>query len=161
MRAEIDNAIIASADRKFRRKRYLTGEGSINYPESVEREYLRIVDGYVKLASTVMRNISPKSNALRLPKCHPESAWTKSGTFNRCCVRHSRRCTPTSTKKMTFYDLMQKIQKVANQEKKLSIKEWNAVLEKTLGVNVMDDYYNGRYFIEAIERWVEDNANLI
>ena len=45
--------------------------------------------------------------------------------------------------------------------KNVSIREWKRAVKDTLGIDLLDDYYKGEFFEEAIRRWIAENVLLI
>lgn len=60
-----------------------------------------------------------------------------------------------------MFDLKRKMREIANLDYKMTIKEWKKVIGKTLGINIMEDYYSGDFYKEMIEKWISDNVDLI
>lgn len=60
-----------------------------------------------------------------------------------------------------LYDLKRNINKIASLDHKLTVREWKKEVSKTLGINLLDDYYSGDYYAEMLEKWVSDNVDLI
>lgn len=60
-----------------------------------------------------------------------------------------------------MYDLKRRIKDIANLDQKLSIREWKKAVSKTLGIDILEDYYSGDFYKEMIERWVSANVDLI
>ncbi len=44
-----------------------------------------------------------------------------------------------------MFDLKRKMREIANLDYKMTIKEWKKVIGKTLGINIMEDYYSGDF----------------
>ena len=44
---------------------------------------------------------------------------------------------------------------------KLSIAEWKREVKRTIGINILEDYYKGEFYSQALDVWVKDNVNLI
>lgn len=63
--------------------------------------------------------------------------------------------------RMKIFRVRDRLNTVANVNRKLTVKEWKKVIGKTLGINILEDYYDGEYFREALEKWVNENVDLI
>ena len=44
---------------------------------------------------------------------------------------------------------------------KLSIKDWKRMVKATLGIDLLEDYYNGDFYKRALEDWTRQNVELI
>jgi SPP1 gp7 family putative phage head morphogenesis protein len=64
-------------------------------------------------------------------------------------------------KKAESFGLERKLDNLAKLTRKLTIKEWKKVCQATLGINVMEDYYMGEFFSEALKEWSVSNVNLV
>ncbi|WP_278941209.1 minor capsid protein [Anaerotruncus colihominis] len=63
--------------------------------------------------------------------------------------------------KLAAFGLDGLVQKIAKLTKTNSLREWKRVCKDTLGIDLMDDYYNGDFYEEALHRWVDENINKI
>lgn len=59
------------------------------------------------------------------------------------------------------FDLLAHLRKVGENGKKLSTKQWKRLVKRTLGVDLLDDYYSGAFFSTELEQWVNDGVSLI
>lgn len=64
-------------------------------------------------------------------------------------------------KRVAAYGLDQKVEKIAQMTKDAAIREWRRVVKETLGIDLLDDYYKGEFYEEAIRRWISENVLLI
>ena len=64
-------------------------------------------------------------------------------------------------KRIAEYGLDQKVEQIAKMTKNASIREWKRAVKDTLGIDLLDDYYKGEFFEEAIRRWIAENILLI
>lgn len=60
-----------------------------------------------------------------------------------------------------LYGLKGRLRKIAAMDHKLTVSEWKRVVNKTLGINLLEDYYSGDYYRTMLDRWVSDNVDLI
>lgn len=63
--------------------------------------------------------------------------------------------------KLAAFGLDGLVQKIAKLTKTNSLREWKRVCKDTLGIDLMDDYYNGDFYEEALRRWVDENISKI
>lgn len=62
---------------------------------------------------------------------------------------------------LNLYQVNRKLDIIANASRKLTVKEWKKAIGKTLGINILEDYYDGSFYSEILEKWVQENAELI
>ena len=48
-----------------------------------------------------------------------------------------------------------------NLTKRLSTEDWKREVSRTLGINILDDYYSGEFYREQLKLWADENASLI
>ncbi|MGN9096382.1 hypothetical protein [Flintibacter porci] len=63
--------------------------------------------------------------------------------------------------KLAAFGLDDLVKKIAKLTKTNSLREWKRVCKDTLGIDLMDDYYNGDFYEEALRRWVDENVQKI
>lgn len=150
--------------KKFHGHDILISQYTPVFPEGIEREYERISRQYMRL---LKESIEEEIPALK------EQIMKERGTY----CRNSRsdgvidvlfllesvldKIQKKFTEKAEGYGLRRKLESLANMTRKLTIKEWKKAVDKTLGINLMEDYYMGDFFKEAIDRWVDENVSLI
>lgn len=59
------------------------------------------------------------------------------------------------------FNLRDKVERIGNITTRLSEREWKRVVEKTLGINILDDYYSGEFYREQLHIWIDENVGLI
>lgn len=60
-----------------------------------------------------------------------------------------------------LYHLSRELKRVAALDHKLSVKEWKKTIARTLGIDILEDYYSGDIYREMLEKWVSNNVKLI
>lgn len=145
------------------------------YPDSAERAYLRMVNEYMKIEKEVLIEYLPelkeilsrgtvthnfdskKDNEKEREKQRRENIDTTLVALSDLFGRMQRAMERT----FGLYGLRAKLQEIANLDHKMTVKEWKKVISKTLGINILDDYYSGEFYAEMIEKWISDNVDLI
>ena len=59
------------------------------------------------------------------------------------------------------FGLQQKLDNLARLTRKLTIREWRRVVQKTLGVDIVEDYYMGEFYRQSLVEWTTRNTRLI
>ena len=62
---------------------------------------------------------------------------------------------------VSLFDARRQLNLIANANRKLTVKEWKKAINKTLGINLLDDYFDGRFYSDIIEKWISENVDLI
>lgn len=146
---------------KFRGHENLYSKHTAKYPDSAEREYMRALAAYIKLVrQTIQPHIPELMKAVRRMQ---EPKTRHDDTFDFQCflddLFHKMR--DELEKKTSATDLRAKLQSFANLNRKLIIREWRKAVKSTLGIDIMEDYYNGDFFKEQLEKWINENTNKI
>lgn len=63
--------------------------------------------------------------------------------------------------RITKYGLRQKLESFAKRTRRLTVKEWKKAVHATLGIDIMEDYYNGEKFERLLREWIDYNVGLI
>ena len=127
-------AVREHVKKKFKGKQTLQSKVHPHQPESVEREYQRVTNAYMRLLS-------------------------KLGTDTM--ERAFEKCEKELERKARSFDLYKRISEVAALTVKLSIKDWKRMVKETVGIDLLEDYYNGDFFKRALEEWTRENVDLI
>lgn len=147
--------------KRFGSHKRLLCKVNTQYPQQAEREYQRITNAYMRLLNELLKEHLPEiRDAARIER---ESNRRRDDTsdllgkvtdiFNQMAVKLEK-----STADFGLYD---KVQAMAKLTRKLSIREWKRAVKATLGIDLMDDYYTGELFRELMEKWVNDNVDLV
>ena len=158
--AAMAQAVQAAAKPKFHGHATLKSKVSLHFPENLTREYVRITNAYMALLNkelaanlpVIRQAIDADREAMRQDDSHGIAAIIAQ-TFMR--IQKSFEI------KAASFGLEKKIANLAKLTRKLTIREWKRVVHKTLGINIMEDYYTGEFFREAMKLWAQANVDLI
>lgn len=144
------------------------------YPVSAEREYLRMVNEYMAIEREILMKYIPEIKQILNEGTRYHADSKKENEEKRKIARFSVIDNTIVQLTILFktikreldaafglYDLKREINKIANLDHKLTIREWKKAVGKTLGINLLDDYYSGDYYREMLEKWVSNNVELI
>lgn len=144
------------------------------YPDSVERSYLRLVNEYMAIEKQVILKHLPELKQIIREGTEQINADSKKDNEKK--RKHTRmgkmtiitrleeffqKLSNTLQSAFGLFNLHVELDKIASLENKLSVKEWKKVIDKTLGINMLDDYYSGGVYKELLGQWVSDNVDLI
>lgn len=150
--------------KKFHGHEVLISKYTPVFPAGIEREYVRISRQYMCL---LKESIEEEIPALK------EQIMKEHGTYRTdyradgindvmaLLEKIMDKIQKRFTEKTQGYGLRRKLESLANMTRKLTIREWKKAVDKTLGINIMEDYYMGEFFQTAINRWVDENISLI
>ena len=134
-------------------------------PESAEREYVRTVNSYMRILKEELENELPKL------KIDYKSVRDSEVKFNRrndsasdlifSVTQIFNAIKNNVIKRTEGFGLRRKLEMLANLNRKLTVKEWKRAIKATLGIDILEDYYLGDFYIEQIEKWIDYNVGLI
>lgn len=160
--------------RKYKGKKLVPSAYKMKYPDSAEREYIRMINEYMAIEREVLLKYIP--NLKRIlndgTQYHADSKEDnekkrKSERISDLAqiIAHLSNLFQSIQKELEaafgLYDLKRALDKIAALDHKLTIAEWRKTISKTLGINLLDDYYSGEYYREMLEKWVSENVDLI
>jgi SPP1 gp7 family putative phage head morphogenesis protein len=164
-----------SIEDKFGRKRFLKSKVIPHYPQSVEREYLRLADSYMALLNGTLsahlhkiRGILNKygGDSFKADAADDEQppivrSPVETGALNNSIDEIFSEISADFQTRRELFGLAAKLERISKVNRKLTIAEWKRVVKQTLGINIMEDYYNGAKFQRIIDKWIEENVGLI
>lgn len=136
----------------------------VHHKENVEREYKRVIDG---LYAILLEALLPTITALLAGPMDVQDVPSEFRRDDRNSdvinfIRSAfRKISDDFHEKENLYGLRSKIEKLGDLTKKLSVKDWKNAVSRTLGINILDDYYSGEFYREQLRLWTDENASLI
>lgn len=144
------------------------------YPDSAEREYVRLINAYMTIEKEVLMKYIPEIKQILNDGTQLHTDSKKDNEKKRRTARFSALDNTIVRLTILFktiqreldsafglYDLKRQINRIANLDHKLTVREWKKAVSKTLGIDLLDDYYSGEYYAQMLEKWVSDNVDLI
>jgi SPP1 gp7 family putative phage head morphogenesis protein len=160
--------------KKFGRKQLLVSKVVPHYPENLEREYIRVTNAYMSLFKNTLAEHLPRiravleSNGVRqdaddedqnIPQVYHTGA--KAAVFGTAVEVAFAEVLGDFEKRQGLFGLQNRIEKLSNLSRKLTIAEWKRVVKRTLGIDILDDYYSGLKFQQLFDKWTAENVGLI
>lgn len=145
------------------------------YPDTVEREYIRLTNVYMSIERQILlmhipelkRIIAEGTKGFNMDSSKDNDQKRKKARFetlDNTLVR-IKILFDTIRRELDaafgLFHLKGTLNKIAALEHKLSVREWKKVVSKTLGIDLLEDYYSGDFYRDMIEKWVSDNVDLI
>ncbi len=146
---------------KFRSSKSLDSKITPRYPESAEREFQRVTRAYLKLLRDSLKKHLPAIMAAYVKERRADSRFDDNQDLSREVREEMQKVAEELEQKIASFGLYEFIEMVGKLTQKSSIREWKRVVRETLGIDLMDDYYKGEFYAEALRRWVDENVLLI
>ena len=141
---------------KFNGRSEIASKVVPRYPRGVEREYQRFANGYMAMCDEIIRSYMPELK--RALGYYDPARFDEVPRSPDEVIAEAQR---EVEGKLLSYNARERLERIANMNRKLTIAEWNRVCQRTLGINIFEDYYRGDFFSQIIDTWVGDNVNLI
>lgn len=146
---------------KFRGSQPLKCKTVPQYPKTAEREFRRITGSYMKLLNEELKKKLPAMMAEYQKERNGDSRFDDSQDLDAKLRLLLQDVAAALEKRIAEYGLDQKVEQIAKMAKNVSIREWKRAVKDTLGIDLLDDYFKGEFFEEAIRRWIAENVLLI
>lgn len=155
--------------------RKITARYIPQYPDSAEREYIRLINGYMKLEGDAIKKHIPELK--RIIREAELNVRLDDKSDNEEVRKQARRISLVEAlrqiekifeeiegelqRAFDMFGLSRSIQSIAGLDEKLSIKEWKKTVKKTFGIDLFEDYYQGDFYRDVMRQWISDNVDLI
>lgn len=154
-------AVKAAVRPKFYGHPSIKSKAVPHYPATAEREFRRITGSYMKLLNEELKKKLPAMMAEYQKERHGDSRFDDSQDLDAKLRLLLQDVAAALEKRIAEYGLDKKVAQIAKMAKNVSIREWKRAVKDTLGIDLLDDYYKGEFFEEAIRRWIAENVLLI
>ena len=128
------------------------------YPSSAEREYFRVTDAYMKMLFETLRDHLPTVMKSYRQQQHEDCRFDDANYLDGEVRREFMEVQKELEQKIKAFGIESFIQRIASGAQKVSLKEWKRIVHDTLGIDLLDDYYNGDFYAEQLRKWVDENV---
>ena len=149
-------ALADTVGKKFRGRQQLQSKVVPHFPQSAEREYERISRELMLLYDKILRAHMPE-----LKRALMYYGGKRFDDVPRSPDEIFAEIDRQFDAKLLSFNMREKLDRIANMNRKLKIAEWKRVCQRTLGVDIFEDYYKGEFFQQAMDTWVQENIDLI
>lgn len=146
---------------KFKGHQVLNAKVSPIYPSALERQFRGITDAYMRIVNRVVSEHLPKIRAAAQAERNPGRRTDDLNGLMTAIQAAFEAMGKDLEEQTSRFDLYGKLESLANQTTKLSIRQWKKVIHQTLGLDLADDYYSGQFYQELLDYWVSQNVGLI
>lgn len=143
---------------KFRGNSALKSRSVPKYPASAEREFMRLTNAFMKMYQESLKAHLPDMIASYRKQRRGDSRFDDANDLDGDIRRAILEVQKELEQKISAFGVDEFLKKIAKSTKDNSLKEWKRVIHDTLGIDILDDYYNGDFYAESIRKWVEENV---
>lgn len=146
---------------QFHGRKSIKSNSAPCHPHSAERDYTRVVNAYIKLLNSELKKSLPT-----LMKLYGRTLQSGARFDDAADLRHEteaefHKIAASLEKKLERFELEKLIEKIGKSAKNTAYREWKQIVKATLGVNLMDDYYNGEFYALMLKQWANENVSRI
>lgn len=154
-------------------KKEITARYQPKYPDSAQREYIRLVDQYMSVEKQVILRYLPELKKILWEdqQYHTDASGndkkrkTRRFAILEGILSQMKELFERMLKEMegtfSLFGLKKMLEGVAALDHKLTVREWKKMVNRTLGLNLLEDYYSGSFYQGMLDKWVFDNVELI
>lgn len=142
------------------------------YPLNAERQYIRLTNEVMRMLKETI-----EENAGAIKAAINDGTRYDSATTNKTERKKQRMTSFTRTthllesvfdrmkknvaRKLSLYDTKKILVAISQQTEKLSVFEFKKACKRTLGIDLRDDFFTGKYIEGFAKEWISDNVDLI
>ena len=154
------HAVQEAAKPKFHGQQVKKSTVKMHYPVNLAREYERITNSYMALMNKTLKEYLPtirkaiddeRDGMRRDSDSDVQSLIAKTFTEIQKVFED----------KAIAFGLQRRLEKLSKLTRKLTISEWKRVVQKTVGIDIMEDYYKGEFHRHTLDIWTKNNVDLI
>lgn len=145
----------------FRGKQTLHCKTIPLYPDSVDREYLRVTNAYMKVLNDTLKEYLPDLLKVATEEDIVQYRTDGLGDLVGKVVDIFARIGLEVSKRLNVFGLQEKVEKMATSTKMKAAKEWKKEVHATLGIDILEDYYTGDFYKDQLGKWTSTNVDLI
>ena len=154
-------AVKEAVQGKFGKKKTIDVKVKPKYPMSAEREFRRIINSYMKMYRDTLKEHLPAIIESYKENYNNDSRFDDNIDFGNKLNSEFNEMNVALEKKINEFGLEKFIEKIGSLTKATSLKEWKRVVSKTLGIDLLDDYYKGDFYAIQLRQWVDENVQKI
>ena len=164
-KSQLDKLTRQKVAKKFGSHEVLYSKYTPQIPASAEREYVRMTNSYMRILKEELEEELPKlKEAYKVNRDAEVKANQRNDGFTDLMLSINQifnKMKYNVSAKVLGFGLRQKLEVLANMNRKLTIKEWKRAIKSTLGIDIREDYYLGDFYVEKLVEWVDYNVSLI
>ncbi len=162
----MNRLLMQQVGRKFGSHEVLYSKYIPKIPASAEREYVRLTDAYMGILKEELEQELPRLKDVYRENREADMRENLRADgvidgFLMAAARIFHIIRNRVTEKAASYQLQRKMERIAQLNLRLTIKEWNRAVKSTLGIDIREDYYMGAFYFAQLEKWIQENVGLI
>ncbi|MCI8823998.1 MAG: hypothetical protein HFI15_16120 [Lachnospiraceae bacterium] len=162
----MNRLLMQQVGRKFGSHEVLYSKYIPKIPASAEREYVRLTDAYMGILKEELEKELPRLKDVYRENREADMRENLRADgvidgFLMAAAQIVHIIRNRVSAEIARYQLQRKMERIAQLNLRLTIKEWNRAVKSTLGIDIREDYYMGAFYSAQLEKWIQENAGLI
>lgn len=151
----------ASAKQAFGRRKRIASSYVPLYPQNAERELRTLARAYTRILKKEITNHLPE--IMEAYKKTRRNDSREDGFFDLTqeIARVFQDIGQAFEKKIARFGLRKKVAKVATGTRNTAYREWKLCVKKTVGLDLIDNYYNKDFYSSIMEPWIDNSVSMI
>jgi len=127
------------------------------YPMSSERQMRMITNAYMRVLNEELKKELP--TILAAYKGERADMRMDDASDFRSAVRSAfYRILQRMEKRYSNFELEEELTRISKMTKDRAKREWQQMIKRTFGVNILEDYYSDAFYQDMLKQWVDENA---
>lgn len=143
---------------RFSGRESLNGKTTPLYPDSAEREFKRICNGYMRILNETLKENLPELMDAYKAHQRGDSRFDDVRDLEAKARAVFEKIFREVEQKLARFGLDDMVKKIARMTRNTTLREWKRSVKETLGIDLFNDYYNGDFYEHALRRWVDENV---
>lgn len=131
------------------------------YPDTAERELQRIHRGYIRLLNKSLKEHLPEIMDAYKQEIRKDSREDSVGDFRDKIHRMVMKIAAELEDALEQYEIDKAIKRIAGLAQNSNIREWKRLVKRSLGIDILTDYYKGETYEQLIGQWVSENISRV
>ena len=141
---------------KYGRSRQLKSKYIPLHPESCERDMKRVSNAYMRIINQELKDVLPQIMDEYRRQERNDSRMDGLGDLRSMVSRKLSEALIRISQRAEKAGLRKRIEDISRKIKIASVSEWKKTVEKTLGIEIAEDYYKDDLYLGAMDSWVAD-----
>lgn len=158
---QYQEAVKKAIQPKFRGRKQLESKYVPLYPDNAERDMRRLTNAYMKILKSEIKDQLPAIMAAYKRERHDDSRYDDLFDLGQELNRIFQTIAEKVEKKFSTFNLKEKLLEIAKGTQRTSYREWKRSVQKTVGMDLIDNYYSTDFYSSIIQPWVDQSVSMI
>ncbi len=145
----------------FGRKKVLPSKYTSLYPKNAEKEMKAVTNAYMKILKKEVKEHLPEIMAAYNRERHIDSRYDDLSDLKQELGRVFQKIAQNVEKAIASFGLKDKLHSVAHRVQKTSYQQWQRSVQKTVGIDLIENYYNADFYGDIVQKWVDQSVSMI